>query len=318
MTAKFRHIKSKEGFIDRAKQKHNNFYDYSLVEFEERGYGYNQFGNKTRKLPEYYGEKTIIILCPKHGNFNQRARKHLEGSGCKSCAVEVTTGVIIDKAKIANHINSNDYEVLEDHICILAKDSEGSKRVLISKEDEEILEYTNWYTTGHQLSRKGRTSYCIGSRTSRIKKEGYDWLSKSPPIHRLIASRVVGRRLREGEQIDHINGNGLDNRRENLRLATRTQNQASRRKQRTISGKKTSSVYKGVCLPSHAVGKCKAYIGSRQARKYLGTFNLSEGGEKIAAMEYDKAAIKLWGEFAELNFPEKLEEYLAEVGKEKG
>lgn len=60
-------------------------------------------------------------------------------------------------------------------------------------------------------------------------------------MHRLIMERILRRALSPSELVDHSNGNGLDNRRSNLRLATRTQNRVnSRRPSNNTSG------YKGV------------------------------------------------------------------------
>ena len=96
----------------------------------------------------------------------------------------------------------------------------------------------------------------------------------------------------EGYVIDHINGNGLDNRRANLRLATVAQNAWNSRKRNPHSG------YKGVCFASDK-GLWRAAIVCHGRRIHLGYFK-----DKItAAKAYDSAAIKYYGEFAKPNFP---------------
>ena len=96
----------------------------------------------------------------------------------------------------------------------------------------------------------------------------------------------------EGYVIDHINGNGLDNRRANLRLATVAQNAWNSRKRNPRSG------YKGVCFASDK-GLWRAAIVCHGRKIHLGYFK-----DKItAAKAYDSAAIKYYGEFAKPNFP---------------
>ena len=317
----FKHIKTKEVFVERASKLHKNKYNYSKVEFPEREMmpvlvGHRGGGTIAtfRKPPEYYREAKITIICPKHGEFAQVARKHIERkapSGCPYCARELTTKIRIDHAKKQHFLHTNLYEERANHITIKNTASDGIERkILIDKEDLELLDYTNWRTTGHQKSRMTHTNYCIGSPSSRLKEEGYGWLGAHPKIHRLIMSRILARPLLKKELIDHKDGNGLNNRRENLRIATRSQNAQNQRKWR----RKTSSQYKGVCwLKDRQLWV--AYIGGAwsQSRKYLGRFKL----EEEAAVAYDKKAVEYYEEFANLNFPERLEEYLAIIEYEK-
>ena len=61
-------------------------------------------------------------------------------------------------------------------------------------------------------------------------------------LHRVVLARELGRELRPGEEVDHIDGNTVDDRIENLRLATHAQNGANKSKQKGTY----SSEYKGV------------------------------------------------------------------------
>ena len=100
-----------------------------------------------------------------------------------------------------------------------------------------------------------------------------------------------------GMQVDHINGNTLDNRRSNLRIGTHAQNKGNTRKQKSRRGNsKLSSQFKGVFR--EIGGKWVAQIGSRP-RQHLGTFSKEED----AAKAYDVAAVEKYGEFASVNFP---------------
>lgn len=92
------------------------------------------------------------------------------------------------------------------------------------------------------------------------------------------------------DHVDHINGNGLDNRRENLRACLVYQN-ASRQR-----GKGGTSRHKGVYWDRQR-GRWAARIQVRGKSKFLGRFDREED----AAHAYNTAATRAWGEFALLN-----------------
>lgn len=102
----------------------------------------------------------------------------------------------------------------------------------------------------------------------------------------------IHRDIIPGSIIDHIDGNPANNRRTNLRKATKRQNQQNRNK--TIKNK---SGYKGVV--EHVPGKFRAVITHKGRQTHLGVFT-----DPIdAAKAYDIKARGLFGEFARLNFP---------------
>ena len=178
-------------------------------------------------------------------------------------------------------------------------------KILLDEEDRYILSLTSWYVDTYKKALgTGRTSYCIGRRNNRIINEGgYEWLGVHLKMHRLILSRVLGRPLQKNEHVDHINQNGLDNRRQNLRIATASQNHANKPKARGDF----SSPYKGVYIRKERLHlgwyACIGSNKSKTPRIYLGRYET----EEEAARAYDRKAIEIYGEFAYTNFP--IEEY---------
>jgi hypothetical protein len=96
----------------------------------------------------------------------------------------------------------------------------------------------------------------------------------------------------KGALVDHINHNGLDNRRANLRFVTAGQNCWNARKKRGCSSK-----YKGVYFQKRS-RRWLANIIYRGERIFLGCFD----DEQSAARAYDEKAKQLFGQYATLNF----------------
>lgn len=121
-----------------------------------------------------------------------------------------------------------------------------------------------------------RTSYAMATTAG-----------KTVMMHRMILGLKTPRKI----FVDHIDGDGLNNRRANLRECTLRQNQYNRR-----SSRGSSSKYKGVSLKS---GKYEASITIAGKGCYLGRFE----SEEDAARAYDATAKKIHGKFARLNIP---------------
>ena len=93
--------------------------------------------------------------------------------------------------------------------------------------------------------------------------------------------------------VDHWDHDGLNNRRENIRLATPSQNAAAGRMRSS-----NTSGFRGVSLAAKSV-RWRAEIMVAGRRSFLGRFDTPED----AARAYDAAALEAFGEFANLNFP---------------
>lgn len=131
----------------------------------------------------------------------------------------------------------------------------------------------------------GKNSYAV----SRIS-------GKLVSMHRLIMARSLGHELSSNEIVDHINGNGLDNRLFNLRIVDYHRNACNR----YINAGIKSSKYKGVSF-NKCADKWVAYIQSNGKKHYLGSFE----EEEDAAKAYDNASIAMHGKHGYLNFPVK-------------
>lgn len=151
--------------------------------------------------------------------------------------------------------------------------------ILLDEVDRELADL-NWQTRKNYAARKDKD-----------KKHIY--------MHRLIAERKVGRSLNYDEIVDHINGDGFDNRRENIRLVTSIENSANTMKHARINANRNfTSRYKGVSYNKRQ-GKWRAQITYRYITHHLGYFDNEEDAAKV----YDMNAIVFFGNNAKLNFP---------------
>ena len=144
------------------------------------------------------------------------------------------------------------------------------KYAIVDDIDYERVSALKWYVN---QSGRDKTWYAI-TNTGRFRMHRFILCLTDPKI-----------------EVDHIDGDGLNNTRNNLRIATRTQNLANQQKREN-----TSSKFKGVSLDRRR-NKWQSNIRMNGKRKWLGQFN----NELDAAKCYNVAAIEFFGDFAKLN-----------------
>lgn len=137
-----------------------------------------------------------------------------------------------------------------------------------------------------------QSQWCAGDRYV-MKSECIHGKRRSLYLHRVIMARKLGRELRPGEQVDHINLDRRDNRRSNLRLATAAQNCWNRPKSSA-----NSTGFKGVSKERKR-RKWRAAIRVHGVYRDLGRYDTPEEAHEA----YKKAAAEHFGEFA--NFGDK-------------
>lgn len=149
---------------------------------------------------------------------------------------------------------------------------------IVGLEDGDLADY-KW------VGYEGWTSGPYAHRNGGVGKG-----SRPVAMHRVIMERMLGRELVKGETVDHINRNGLDNRRENLRLADHSSNAQNSKRRRD-----NSSGYKGVCW-SKPANRWRAYGKIDGKQKHLGYFDTAAQAYKA----YCEFAKEHYGEFARL------------------
>lgn len=149
----------------------------------------------------------------------------------------------------------------------------NGKYTLVDDEDFEYLNKWNWYADE------------IGNTTYVKRKQKIEGKVLTFYMHRVIMNP------RKGKLVDHKNRNGLDNQKHNLRECNKGQNQINQRSQ-----KNSSSKYLGVHWDKSR-GKWSANCCKDYKHNHCGRFN----SEIDAAKAYNKKALELHGEFANLN-----------------
>ena len=162
---------------------------------------------------------------------------------------------------------------------IINSPKHGQFTVLYDDEDHEVISQFNWSIRKH---RTNIYAYPTAQRACRIG------------MHNMVMG---------GKWVDHINGNGLDNRRLNLRFATRQDNARNRGPQRG-----SSTRFKGVAYYAKADTYHVSIRIGTQTKKSTNTRNIYK-----AALLYNEWAKELFGEFAWLN---KLTEEEIELAKQ--
>lgn len=145
--------------------------------------------------------------------------------------------------------------------------------ILVDDEDAPLIVSHRWFASrANQMTARYYATRAVGGTTIYM--------------HRLILGLSPGSEW----QVDHVNGDGLDNRRANLRMATRSQNNANRESTGGSGG------YRGVYRER---GRYRARIWVNGQSVGLGRYTDAES----AAHAYDEAAAYYFGAFARLNFP---------------
>ena len=131
-------------------------------------------------------------------------------------------------------------------------------------------------------------------------KSYYYAVSKNLNLHRVILEKYFGKSNLVG---DHIDGNGLNNQKSNLRYATTSQNVINSKKH----GGQTSSIYKGVYKKEDGIFSSEIMKDGK--RILLGNYPT----ERLAAIAYDVKSIELFGSFCKNNINDATIEEIGNV-----
>lgn len=151
-------------------------------------------------------------------------------------------------------------------------------------DDADLLWLSRWKWCA-QKQRDGERWYAV----THVPNPNPGPRQKRLLMHRLIL------RAASGVEIDHEDGDGLNNQRNNIRVATHAENMRNRRRWANKHG------FKGVYKNSKSKGY-GAYIKVDKKLKHIGSFATVEE----AAKAYDMVALRLHQDFAALNFPQAL------------
>ncbi len=152
------------------------------------------------------------------------------------------------------------------------------KFAIVDNADFDWLNQWNWYLTKTK-------STCYAYRSFKVNGK---WATIT--MHRFILGLKKGDSL----EVDHRNGVGLDNRRENLRICTHSENMQNLHRMKKGRSCKHQGVFK-----IESSGRWMASIMKNYKSLHIGTYGTTDA----AAHAYDKKAIELYGPDAKINFP---------------
>ena len=145
-------LSTTEEFISKSKIAQNKEYDYSLVKYKDAG-------------------SKVIIICPIHGQFEQNASHHLQGHGCKKCAVanlaeksRTTNQEFIEKCKIK-------YKNLYDYSITFYEGSHKKVNIVCPLHGSFSITPTN-HMSGQGCSKCGRDKL---SKSNQENPTGWSW-----------------------------------------------------------------------------------------------------------------------------------------------
>jgi hypothetical protein len=165
----------------------------------------------------------------------------------------------------------------------------GMKTIELTKGYQALVDDEDFNRVNKLSWRAGVQSHTIYARASKYLGN-QKWRT-------ICMSRFILNVTNPKVQVDHIDGNGLNNTRSNLRICTHQQNTQNKRKPRLNSkGQIPSSIYKGVRFQKYNK-KWNALIETHGKCIYIGCFNT----EIEAAKAYNNKAQELFGDFARKN-----------------
>jgi len=146
-------------FVDDAKKIHDNKYDYSNSDYKN-------------------AKTNIKIICPEHGEFEQRPDNHLAGKGCKKCGIEKLTKLfkkdVNDFINKSNHIHNNKYNYDK-----VEYKNDATKVCIICPEHGSFYQSPN----KHLLGRGCPLCKTKNTIETKMKKYSQYFLDKSKDLH---------------------------------------------------------------------------------------------------------------------------------------